>query len=200
MPQASNTEIRYGNVAMALHWLIALLAIGNLCSGLTFAELMSHDNPWRFTIIQTHKSIGLTILVLSVIRLIWRLMNPVPPLPLEMSTLLKFVARLTHYLFYFLIIAIPLAGWLLVSASPSGIPTMYFGLFAWPNLPFFDGLARPERAHYAHTFAAAHSYMAFLTIALVLLHVAGALYHQFIRHDNVMRRMWFGTNVRNVSR
>ncbi|HEY1838398.1 MAG: cytochrome b [Rhizomicrobium sp.] len=200
MPQASNTEIRYGNVAMALHWLIALLAIGNLCSGLTFAQLMSHDNPWRFTIIQTHKSIGLTILVLSVIRLIWRLMNRVPPLPLEMSAPLKFVARLTHYLFYFLIIAIPLAGWLLVSASPTGIPTMYFGLFPWPNLPFFDGLTRPERAHYTHTFAAAHSYMAFLTIALVLLHVAAALYHQFIRRDNVLRRMWFGTQVRSVPR
>jgi cytochrome b561 len=200
MPQASNTEIRYGNVAMTLHWLIALLAIGNLCSGLAFAEFMSHDNPWRFTIIQTHKSIGLTILVLSVIRLLWRLVNPVPPLPLEMSPLLKFVARLTHYLFYFLIIAIPLAGWLLVSASPTGIRTMYFGLFPWPNLPFFNGLTRPDRMHYVHTFAAAHSYMAFLTIALVVLHVAAALYHQYIRHDNVLRRMWYGTAVRSIPR
>jgi cytochrome b561 len=200
MPEASNTEIRYGNVAMTLHWLIALLAIGNLCSGLLFAELMSHDNPYRFGIIQIHKSVGLTILVLSLIRLAWRLVNPVPPLPTEMSPALKFVARLTHYLFYFLIIAIPLAGWLLVSASPTGIPTMWFGLFQWPNLPFFNGLTRPQHMQYVHTFAAAHSYMAFLTIALVLLHVGAALYHQFFRHDNVLRRMWFGTAVRSLPR
>lgn len=200
MPQATNTEIRYGNVAMSLHWLIALLVIGNLCSGLLFEEFMNHDNPWRFAIIQTHKSIGLTVLAVSAIRLIWRLVNPVPPLPLEMSALMKFLARLTHYLFYFLIIAMPLAGWLLVSASPTGIQTMYFGLFPWPNLPFFDRLARPERAHDTHLFAAAHSYMAFLAIALVFLHVAAALYHQFIRHDNVLRRMWFGTAVRSIPR
>jgi cytochrome b561 len=200
MPEASNTEIRYGNVAMTLHWLIALLAIGNLCSGLLFAELMSHDNPYRFEIIQIHKSVGLTILVLSLIRLIWRLMNPVPPLPTEMSPFLKFVARLTHYIFYFLIIAIPLAGWLLVSASPTGIPTMYFGLFQWPNLPFFNGLTRPEHVKYVHTFAVAHSYMAFFTIALVVLHVGAALYHQFFRHDDVLRRMWFGTTVRSLPR
>jgi cytochrome b561 len=200
MPRASNTEIRYGNVAMTLHWLIALLAIGNLCSGLAFANFMSHDNPWRFTIIQMHKSVGLTILVLSVLRLLWRLVNPVPPLPAGESPLLKFLERLIHFLFYFLIIAIPLAGWLLVSASPTGIPTMYFGLFQWPNLPFFDGMTRPERGHYTHLFATAHSLMAFLTIALVVVHVSAALYHQFIRRDNLLGRMWFGTKARSLSR
>jgi cytochrome b561 len=195
---STNSEIRYGNVAVTFHWLIALLVIGNLCSGLLFAELMSHDNPWRFTIIQTHKSVGLTVLVLSLLRLGWRLINPVPALPTEMSGFLKFTARATHYLFYFLIIALPLAGWLLVSASPTGIQTMYFGLFPWPSLPFFDGMTRPDRAHYAHTFGAAHSYMAFIAIALLFLHVGAALYHHFIRHDSVLRRMWYGTTVRRV--
>jgi cytochrome b561 len=196
--QETNSEMRYGNVAITLHWLIALMVIGNLCSGLLFAELMSHDNPWRFTIIQTHKSIGLTILVLSLIRLGWRLVNPVPALPREMNAFLKFLARATHYIFYFLIIAIPSAGWLLVSASPTGIPTMYFGLFQWPDLPFFAGMARPDKVHYTHTFAAAHSYMAFFTIALLALHVGAALYHHYIRHDSVLRRMWYGTTVRRV--
>lgn len=200
MTDTNNTEILYGNVAITLHWLIALLVIGNLCSGLAFAEFMGHDNPMRFDIIQLHKSFGLTILVLSAIRLLWRLINPVPRLPVEMSVFLKFVARATHYLFYFLIIAIPLAGWLLVSASPTGIPTMYFGLFQWPNLPFFGGLTRPEHMHYVHTFAAAHSYMAFFAIALLALHVAAALYHQYIRRDTVVRRMWFGATVRSLPR
>jgi cytochrome b561 len=199
MADMNNTQIRYGTVAMTLHWLIALLAIGNLCSGLAFADIMAHSNPWRFTIIQMHKSVGLTILVLSVLRLSWRLVNPVPPSPRGISPVLKFLERLTHYLFYFLIIAIPLAGWLMVSASPSGIPTMYFGLFQWPALPFFDGLTRPERAHYTHTFAAAHAYLAFFTIALIVLHVGAALYHHYIRRDGVLRRMWFGAAARSLS-
>jgi cytochrome b561 len=198
MPE-TNTPLRYGNVAMTLHWLIALLIIGNLCSGLLFAEFMSHSDPWRFAIIQIHKSFGLTILVLSLIRLGWRLVNPVPALPPDMGVLMRTLARGTHYLFYFLIIAIPFSGWLLVSASPTGIPTMYFGLFPWPNLPFFDGLARPEKSHYTHTFGTVHSYIAFFTIALLFLHVGAALYHHFIRRDNVLRRMWFGTTIRSLT-
>jgi cytochrome b561 len=185
---------------MVFHWVIALLVLGNLCGGLLFAEFMGRDNPWRFEIIQIHKSVGLTVLVLSLARLGWRLINPVPVLPPDMNGALKFLARLTHYLFYFLIIAIPTAGWLLVSASPTGAPTWYFWLFQWPNLPFFNGMARPEKVHYAQTFAAAHSYMAFFAIALIVLHVGAALYHQFVRRDAVLRRMWFGTDVRTLSR
>jgi cytochrome b561 len=200
MTAAMNTRTRYGTVAMTLHWLIALMVIGNLCSGLWFGEFMSHNDPLRFTVVQLHKSSGLTILVLSLIRLAWRLVNPIPALPANMGPLMRFLARGTHYLFYFLIIAIPLSGWLLVSASPTGIPTMYFGLFQWPNLPFFNGMLRADKVSYRETFATAHIVMAYLTIALLFLHVAAALFHQFIRRDNVLRRMWFGTDVESVGR
>jgi cytochrome b561 len=200
MASASSTRLRYGNVAMTLHWLIALLIIGNLCSGIWFGEFMDRHDPLRFTVIQIHKSFGLTILMLSLIRLGWRLINPVPALPPAMGRLMRFLARGTHFLFYFLIIAIPLSGWLIVSSSPTGVPTLYFFLFHWPNLPFFNGMLRADKVNYTETFATAHIIMAYLTIALLFLHVGAALYHHFIRRDNVLRRMWFGTNVEGTAR
>src|SRR6185312_15175216 len=122
MTDAQNTRTRYGTVAMTLHWLIALLIIGNLCSGFLLANVLPDDVSWHFSAVQLHKSVGLTVLVLSVLRLIWRLINPVPPLPAGMSLPLRVVARGTHYMFYALIIGIPLAGWAWASSSPRGIP------------------------------------------------------------------------------
>ena len=134
---AKNTPLRYGTVAMTLHWLIALLIIANICIGLYFADL-PHSDPSKLSLAQLHKSIGLTVLMLSLARVAWRLINPVPPLPRGMNPALRFFARATHVLLYVLIIAIPLTGWMLVSASPLGalVPTMYFGLFQWPHIPF----------------------------------------------------------------
>ena len=82
----ANTRTRYGTVAMSLHWLIAALVITNICLGLYFADL-PHSDPNKFILVQTHKSIGLTVLLLSIARLVWRLMNPVPPLPRGMNTI-----------------------------------------------------------------------------------------------------------------
>ncbi|HEY4112773.1 MAG TPA: cytochrome b [Rhizomicrobium sp.] len=195
MTAAMNTRDRYGNVAMTLHWLIALLLIGNLCSGFFLANIMDDDNPWHFTFIQIHKSVGLTILTLSVLRLVWRLVNPIPPFPPGMSLFLRIVARGTHYLFYFLIIAIPLAGWAWVSSSTKGIPTHYFGLFPWPNIPFLADLPRAQKIANGHMFHAFHIYLAYSAALLLVLHVAGALYHQFFRQDEVLRRNWFGTRI-----
>ena len=190
----ANTRARYGDVAMALHWLIALAVITNICLGLYVAEILTNQDALRFPILQLHKSIGLTVLVLSVARLAWRLANPVPPLPASMSARLKAVARATHFLLYFLIIVIPLSGWALVSSSPLGLPTVYFGLFHWPHIPFLADLPRAQKIPLRHLFGTAHTYLAVSAIALVPIHVAGALYHQF-RGDDVLRRMLPGTHV-----
>src|SRR5258708_31351686 len=128
-----NNSLRYGSVAMAFHWIIATLIVTNLGLGFTFANVMNTHDPAFFTIVQLHKSIGLTVLVLSLLRLGWRLINPIPPLPTDFGPGLRILARGTHYMFYFLIIAIPLVGWSMVSASPRGTPTLYFGLFQWPS-------------------------------------------------------------------
>ena len=179
---------RYSSVAITLHWLIALGIIANIALGLYFADLPGSD-PNKFLLTQTHKSIGLTILVLSLIRVAWRLMNPVPPLPASMSPLMRFAAHATHFLLYFLIIAIPLSGWLLVSSSPLGLPTMYFGWFAWPELPYFSDLPRAAKKIWVHEFGTVHVYLAWSAIVLVTIHVVAALYHQFIRRDVVLGRM-----------
>jgi len=190
-----NSDIRYGMVAMIFHWIIAALLILNLALGLWFGEFMTRGDPLLFPVVQIHKSIGLTVLVLSLLRFGWRLINPIPPLPLGMNSALKFGAHLSHWALYFLIVMIPLTGWVMVSASPLGNPTNYFWLFDWPNLPFFHGLTRSQLKPYHETFEDAHVWLAWGAIGLIPIHVAAALYHQFLRRDDVFRRMWFGTDV-----
>ena len=127
--------------------------------------------------------------MLSLIRVAWRLMNPVPPLPSSMSAATRFAAHATHFLLYFLIVAIPLSGWLLVSSSPLGLPTMYFGLFVWPQLPYFSDLPRAAKKILMREFDTVHICLAWSAIVLVTLHVVAALYHHFLRRDVVLARM-----------
>ncbi|HSC17380.1 MAG TPA: cytochrome b [Rhizomicrobium sp.] len=181
-------QLRYGTGAMIFHWLIAALLIANICLGLYFADLPRSD-PWKFELTQLHKSIGLTVLVLSVLRLVWRLTHRVPPLPADMDWGLRVAARASHYLFYFLIIAIPLSGWIMVSASTLGLPTNYFHLFHWPNLWFMTDLPRAQKIGLHEPLESVHNVLAWSAIVLIPLHVLAALYHQYIRHDELLLRM-----------
>ena len=191
---ARNSVLRYGSVAMTFHWVIALLVIANIAFGLYMGDLPRTD-PNKFMIVQLHKSIGLTVLILSLARLAWRLMNPVPPLPLGMNPFLRLAGRASHFLLYFLIVFIPLSGYVMVSASPLGNGTLFYGLFTWPNLPFFAGMTR-EALHPLHeTLVTTHVLLAWSAIVLLPIHILAALYHQFVRGDDVLRRMIPGTNV-----
>ncbi|HJW42146.1 MAG TPA: cytochrome b [Rhizomicrobium sp.] len=189
--------VRYNTVAMTFHWVIAALLIANVALGLYMGDLPRSD-PYKFLIVQTHKSIGLTILVLSLLRLGWRLVNPAPHLPAGMHPLVAGLARFTHYFFYFLIIVIPLSGWLMVSASPLGNGTNYFGLFIWPNLGLFAGQTRAQLHDVHEMLETTHVFLAWSAIVLVPIHVAAALYHHFLRGDDVLRRMVPGMNVRDA--
>ena len=191
---SANTRSRYGTVAMTLHWLIAALVLTNIYLGLSFDYYQKGDAA-LFQVVQIHKSIGLTVLTLSILRLLWRLVNPVPPLPAGMSKPLKFLAHATHYLLYFLIIAIPLSGWAMVSSSRLGLPTKYFGLFDRPNIGFLASMPLDQKKMLGHQFGEIHEFLAWSAIVLVVIHVAGALYHQFLRRDDVLRRMLPGTRV-----
>jgi cytochrome b561 len=192
---ARNTYLRYGTVAVTLHWLIAVAIIFMLCFGLYISQLPDSD-PSLFPLVQLHKSIGLTILVLSALRVIWRLINPVPPLPDTLSPLLKVVARATHIFLYFLIIAIPLSGWAMVSSSRLGLPTMYFGLFEWPHIPFLASLPLPEKKQMSHLFGGMHLWLAIGAALLLVLHVGAALMHHFVYKDDTLKRMLPGTKVK----
>jgi cytochrome b561 len=189
-----NTTLRYGSVAMTFHWIIAGLIVTNIVLGLWFGEFMGRGDPAKFMVVQFHKSIGLTVLVLSILRVIWRLMNPHPPIP-WVHPALKTLALISHHTLYFLMLAIPLTGYVMVSASPLGNGTNFFGLFDWPNLPFFAGQTREQLKPVHELWGTAHVLLAWSSIALIPIHVGGALYHQFIEKDDVMRRMLPGTKV-----
>jgi len=194
---ARNTALRYGTVAMTFHWVIAILVIANICLGLYMADLPRSD-PSKLMIFQWHKSVGLTVLTLSILRVLWRLVNPIPPLPAGMNPVLRLAARASHFLLYFLIVFIPLTGYIMVSASPLGNGTDYFGLFTWPNLPLFTGMTR-EQLHPIHeTWESAHVILAWSAIVLIPIHIGAALYHGIIRRDGVFSRMVPGTNVEPV--
>jgi cytochrome b561 len=177
----------YSRVSIFLHWLIALLIIGNFAGGLLLEDLFNSTVPAErqlgFTIVQLHKSMGLTILLLSLLRLLNRLVVPVPPLPAHMTSLERTLARLTHWGFYAIMILVPLSGWVMVSASPLGFPTIWFGLFEWPHLPIATSKATSGAA------SEAHEIMAFIGAGLFVLHVGGALKHHFLDRDDVLARM-----------
>lgn len=165
---------RYSTLAMLLHWAIALALGFQLALG--FA--MPHDER-GFALFQLHKSVGVTILVLTLARLAWRVMHRPPP-AVE-GGFQGFLAKSVHTLLYVFMIAQPLTGWALVSTDPTGIPTILFGTVPWPHLPLPAGLNEPMEE--------AHEILAWTGLALIVLHVAGALRHQFMLKDGLLRRM-----------
>ncbi len=177
----------YSRTAIILHWVIALLLIGNFAGGLIMGDLFESTDPAMrqlgFTVAQMHKSFGLTILVLSLLRLGVRLTAGTPPLPDHMTYVERLLSKLTHWGFYAVMILVPLSGWVMVSASPLGFPTVWFGLFEWPHLPI------PTSKPVAGGASEAHEIMAFLGAGLFVLHVAGALKHQYFDRDDVLARM-----------
>lgn len=170
---------RYSTVAIVFHWVIAVLLIANLAGGLLFDVIEDYDKQLFFNLIQLHKSTGLTILVLALARLAWRLGNPPPPLPEHMTTLERVLAKLSHWGFYFVMIALPLSGWAMVSTAKVKFPMYYFGTFEVPLLPV------PANWNY-HDL---HGILGWLTLAMIVLHIAAALKHHIIDRDDIFARM-----------
>lgn len=178
----------YSRAAITLHWLIALLLIGNFLGGVFMGDLLApsatpEQKQLGFKIIQFHKSMGLTILALSLLRLATRLVSSPPPLPAHMTSTERLLAKATHWAFYAVMILVPLTGWVMVSASPLGFPTLWFGLFEWPHLPIETSKATSDAA------SEAHEIIAFAGAGLLLLHVAAALKHHYMDRDDVLARM-----------
>lgn len=186
------TRTRYTSVAIVLHWAIAL-AIAAIA---TIGLVMTHVKVAPFTqfkLYQLHKSIGITILALVVLRILWRLTHRPPALPPDMSRLEKQAAEGTHRLLYGLMIGMPLVGWALVSASPLNLPTVLYGVLPWPHLPMPPGVSK---AVAAPILATIHAYGAYALIALVVIHAAAALRHHLVIRDDVLRRMIPGLPLR----
>ncbi|WP_370338818.1 cytochrome b/b6 domain-containing protein [Parvularcula marina] len=171
----------YHRVAKALHWLIAVLIIAQFVGG-KFMTHLGLGTDEKFFVYQMHKSFGFIILGLSLYRLYWRLTHPVPALPTGMSKAEQVIAPITHWLFYGFMIAVPLTGWLYVSAQ-SGVDTKIFFLIPVFHFPV------PESDFWRGAFDNAHSALATAMIGLLVLHVAAALKHHYMSRDETFLRM-----------
>lgn len=172
------TSARYNGVARALHWTIAVLFIGNLLGG------FFHDafGDAKATVMSLHKATGILILLLSLFRIVWRLMHRPPPLPASISPLQQRLAGVGHFLLYAASIAMPLTGWMMVSAGAK-YPISFYGLFNWPFLPIKGNEALGEIGHEGHEIGG------FLLAALVVGHVVAALHHHFVNKNGLINRM-----------
>jgi len=168
--------VKYNLVARIVHWVIAVAIITEIVLGLGSDAFRD-----TFPVMPIHKAIGMTVLVLSLFRLYWRISHPAPPLPASMPRWQVGLAHALHWLFYIMIIAVPLSGWIFSSAGK--YPLEWFGLFDIPKLPVMKGSPLAEAAH------AGHELMGKLFIPLILVHVGAALFHQFVQKDGVLRRM-----------
>jgi cytochrome b561/polyisoprenoid-binding protein YceI len=187
------TRIRYSTGAILLHWLIAAAFLFEIALGWRTEDVPETQS---FALFQLHKSVGITILLLTLLRIGWRLINPPPPYP---ATLRPWERRLAHWVhigFYVALIGFPLTGWLIVSSSTRTIPTMLYGVVPWPHVPGIATLADAAK-HQVHEVAE-FGHGAFEKIAYLLfaLHVAGALKHHFVDRGDDLARMLPGARAR----
>jgi cytochrome b561 len=180
-----NSEYRYGIIAVLLHWLIAFCVIGLYIVG----SIMEDMKPslQQFELYQLHKSFGILVLALTVLRLGWRVANPQPSLPPAMPGWQQLAARTTHWAFYGLLLAVPLAGWAMVSASSLNIPTVLFGLVELPHIGVIASSA--DKQALEGTFSELHELAANGLLALFIVHVGAALYHHVKLGDSVLLKM-----------
>lgn len=172
---------RYTVTAVGLHWLIALLIAGGFGLGWFMTDLPL--SPAKLKYYAWHKWIGVSVFLLAVLRLAWRLGHAAPALPAGMPDWQRRASNWSHGLLYLLIFVLPLSGWLYSSAS--GYPVVYLGLVQLPDLVGKN----KELAGLLHEL---HELLAWAMLSLVTVHVAAALKHQFLDRDGLMGRMWFG--------
>jgi cytochrome b561 len=173
----TGASIRFTPLQRMLHWVMAICILAMLFIGV---GMVSSVAPKYLPLVSIHKSLGITILVLALIRLMVRLRYGAPALPANLPEPMKLAAHLSHYALYALMIGMPLIGWAMLSAAE--YPVVIFGSVYLPAiLPQSDSL---------HTLLwNAHFYLAFAFFALVLMHLAAALFHALVRRDGVFESM-----------
>ena len=185
MPLRSDTR-RWGGVTKLLHWTVALLVIVLLGVGLWMIDLPI--SPDKVRVYALHKSVGITVLGLMLVRIAWRAIERSrPKLPFGMPVWQRGAARLSHVLLYAALLVMPLSGWLFNSAA--NFPLQWFG---WLSLPALSG-PDPELKTIAR---AVHHWTAYTLITLVSLHVLAALKHHWFDRDDTLRRMLPGRSSR----
>ena len=173
-----NTSERWGSLQQTLHWLVVALVLAQLFIGMTLARTPGTDPGW-LELYPYHATIGVSILIAMVVRLWWRLRNPVPELPDTLTHGQKQLAHATHWLLYATLIAMPIVGWAMISAF--GQQTVVFGI----PLPHIVG----ENTELARELKTWHSAGAAVLAGLLTLHITGALRHGYVLKDGVLHRM-----------
>lgn len=181
---------RYTKTAMVLHWVVAVLILANVALAWAWPNILP-DAAVR-PAIDLHKSIGITVLGLAIMRLLWRFGHRPPALPNRYARWEVTASHVTHWLLYGCIFAMPLTGWIMDSAyeHAATTPMYWFGLFQWPRIGFVTALDPASKKAVHDGFGAAHGYIADLVYALFALHVAGALKHQWLDGTRELQRMW----------
>lgn len=180
------TLSRYSAGAIGLHWLIAAAILYNEWLGWRMAHT---DGFAQFKLFQLHKSVGISVLLLSVARLAWRLTHRPPSHPVHMSANERRIAAAAHWAFYAMMFVLPLTGWVVVSASSYNLPTLLYGTVPWPHVGLIHALPAGTRKLVDARVGVTHVWLAWTLLALVGLHVAAALKHHLFDRDDVLARM-----------
>ena len=188
---------RYSRTAIVFHWVIAALVLGNIALAWTFK--IFDDYPWTQYVTNTHKTVGITVLGLALMRLLWRLTHRPPPLDPAIPRWQARAARLGHAGLYFLILAMPISGWIYDSAWEwaAEVPIDFWGLFEMPRIPWIMDMPQgPAKEQLDATAGKLHDYLSYLLYALLAAHLAGAAKHQWFDRIPTLQRMTFRGNVR----
>ena len=179
---------RYSHTAMVLHWTIAALIVVNI----TLVYVVDHlPGDYVRPVIDTHKSIGITVLGLAILRLLWRYAHRPPPLPPSYRPWERISAGAVHIALYVLIFAIPISGWMHDSAFKEAAlyPMRLFGLVPWPRISLIADV-EPQTKEFLHNlFGAVHRWLGYGLFGLFALHVVGALKHQFWDREPELQRI-----------
>jgi cytochrome b561 len=171
----------YTPVARVLHWVVAVLVLLMVPLGIVIAD--EWGGPAQDSLYNLHKSVGLTLIPIVIVRLLYRLNHPPPPLPSDLLAIQKFAAYATHWALYALILIQPIVGYIMTSAYPAPVP--FFGLF---NLP---AIWPADRA-LSDRLVVVHLYIGISIAVVAAMHISAALYHHFVRKDRVLMRMISG--------
>ncbi len=182
-----NTTEHWGSPAKLLHWLMALGILSSMTLGVVMVNLPM--SALKFELYAIHKSLGMTLLVLAALRISWRWLNPVPALPQDLEAYERRLASWAHGLFYVLLFAMPVSGYVINSAA--NFPLNVFGLVQVPNVV-------PESEQVTEAAKWVHATLFWFFAGLISVHIVGALRHHFVLKDGILRRMLPGRSAKEI--
>lgn len=181
--QVKNTSTQYGIISKLLHWSIALIIILQVGIVYWVIWVLPENSPSEgFLINDIHKPLGMLVLILAVLAIVWKWLNPKPSFLNSMPGWEKTAARIVHRLLYVAVVLMSLSGIMMTEAA--GHPPSFFGLFQLPLIMQENKLA-------AQFYFEIHEYTSFVLLGLVALHILAALKHHFYDKDTILKRMWF---------